>query len=162
MRKKGFSIVELTIALGLSGLLLLVLCGVFIYGLNSIKKGRLISTGMNLATRKIEETRNMMKALDVYDKIKGDRLKEIISSSNDIRVNNVTVDSNSQYQIWPTASIYATGSISIKGTADYQYIYEMSDHSENMKKVKVEISWEGDKKTGLNKVSLISLVSRHR
>lgn len=160
-KEKGFSLAELILAVALTGLLLIVICGVFIFGLNAIEKSKIRSTALNLADKKIAETKNLIMTLDDYDRITGDRLISIISDSNEIKVGGQIITADEEYEItWGLTGneLTATGEISIAGTTDYNYQYELKDDQLNLKKVRVEVTWE-EERVGPQKVVLESLVS---
>jgi len=166
-KENAFSLAELLIAVAFTGMLLVVICGVFIYGLNSIEKSRIRSTALNLADRKIEETRNLMGSLDIYYKIKGDKLTEIFSDAETVEYNTDPVDPAAEYEIWPVApgsscNIHLTGKVSVKGTADYEVNYVLEDYpsSKELKKITVEVTWK-EEKTGPQKVVLKTLMSQY-
>jgi len=166
-KENAFSLAEMVIAVAFTGMLLVVICGVFIYGLNSIEKSRIRSTALNLADRKIEETRNLMSSLDVYYKIKGDKLIGNFSDAETVEYNTATVDPAVEYEIWPSdpassCNIYLTGKIPVTGTADYEINYLLEDYtpSKELKKITVEVTWK-EEKTGPQKVVLKTLMSQY-
>ncbi len=161
--KKGFTLIEILLGTGLAGVLLVMMCGVFVYGLNAIEKGRIRTTALNLADRKISESHNMMKILTPEGKIKGDKLSAVISNSKVIKFNGSNVNPAENYPIWDPGgvSVEAEGTVTIKGTGDFNYIYALTDYADNIKKVSIEVYWlEG--KVGSKKIFLESLVSRHQ
>lgn len=162
--KKGFTLIEVLLATGLAGVLLVMICGVFVYGLNAIEKGRIRTTALNLADRKISESHNLMKILNSAGDIKGDKLTAVISDNNIIKINGSKVDPAGNYSIWDPlnpVSIEAEGTVNIKGTGNFNYLYSLTDYDHNIKKVSVELYWQ-EGKIGSKKIFLESLVSRHQ
>jgi len=163
--KKGFTLIEVLLGTGLAGVLLVMMCGVFVYGLNAIEKGRIRTTALNLADRKISESHNLMKALQgVTGEIKGNRLADILSDNRTVKVNGSSVDSSGTYSLLDPlnpAPVEAEGSVTIKGTGDFHYIYSLTDYEDNIKKVSVEIYWQ-EGRVGSKKIFLESLVSKYQ
>ena len=163
--KKGFTLIEVLLGIGLSGVLLIMMCGVFVYGLNAIEKGRIKTTALNLADRKISESHNLMKALqDITGNIKGDRLTDILSDNRTVKINGSPVDSSATYSLLDSlnpAPVEAEGTVKIKGTGDFHYIYSLTDYADNIKKVSVEIYWQ-EGRVGSKKIFLESLVSKYQ
>ena len=165
LMKKGFTLIEVLLGIGLSGVLLVMICGVFVYGLNAIEKGRIRTTALNLADRKISESHNLMKTIKgSAGEIKGDRLTTVISDNSIIKINGSNVEPAGNYSIWDPLnpiSIESEGTVTIKGTGNFNYIYSLTDYDNNIKKVSVEIYWR-EGKAGSKKIFLESLVSRHQ
>jgi len=166
LAKKGFTLMEVMLGIALAGLLLVMLCGVFVYGLNAIEKGRIRSTALNLAERKISESHNLVKRAGSGDHLKGSDLSNIISDSNEIFYGGSPADPGQECELWVSdpsidTRIIATGSTSIKDTAyfDYAFIFEDTLYSD-LKRVCVEIYWEDEERVGIKKVYLESFVSR--
>ncbi len=161
--KKGFTLVEILLGTGLAGVLLVMMCGVFVYGLNAIEKGRIRTTALNLADRKISESHNLMKTLNSAGEIKGDRLNTVISDNRVIKFNESNINPAGNYSIWDPGgvSIESEGTVTIKGTGDFHYIYSLTDYADNIKKVSVEVYWQ-EGKIGSKKIFLESLVSRYQ
>ena len=165
MYKKGFTLVEVMIGIGLAGLLIVMLCGVFVYGLNAIEKGRLRSTALNLAERKISEAHNIIRASD-NGYISGEILDRLISDNKGtITYDGTAIDlTDPDYNIdlWNVTgnTIRAEGTTVIRGTADYDYIFTMEDSSYYLahpdmalKKITVEISWKEERVGGKKSIS---------
>ncbi len=165
MAKKGFTLMEVMLGIALAGLLLVMLCGVFVYGLNAIEKGRIRSTALNLAERKISESHNLVKRAGSGDHLKGSDLRNIISDSNEILYSGSPADPGQICKLWindyDASRIIATGSTSIKDTADFDYAFIFEDTLyRDLKRVCVEIYWEDEERVGIKKVYLESFVSR--
>ena len=166
MIKKGFTLVEVMLGIALAGLLLVMLCGVFVYGLNAIEKGRIRSTAINLVERKISEAHNMVKRAGSDDSLTYEELLENISDSEEIFYNGVLLSGGEDCNLWvvdPSIdnTIEARGTISIKDTADFDYIFVFEDSSwPDVKEVSVGLYWEDEERVGIKKVYLESLVSK--
>jgi len=157
------------ISVGFAGILLSTVLGVFVYGIDAIKKGRLHTTALNLADRKIVEVHNLMRSLDPNDCITGDKLKAIFSNSNTIKYKGTDIAPTMSCKVWdktnPNTDIHAEGTIPIKGTATYKYIFDLKNDPSNanndIKKVRVEVSWVGYERKGTQSVILETLISRY-
>jgi len=160
-KKNGFTLAELMVSLGLAGIILVVLCGVFVCGLSGIKKGKLRTTALELADRKISEAQNLMRSLD-GNYIKGSELSSIISNQTSLLVNGTSVDPDMEYNIWDLTgcTVEAQGNVMVKGTADYSYLFILHDYDRNLKKIRVEVTWK-EEKTGPKKIFLESIVSQN-
>ncbi|MEQ8223473.1 MAG: hypothetical protein ABRQ37_14275 [Candidatus Eremiobacterota bacterium] len=143
-----------------------MLCGVFVYGLNAINKGRLRTGAFNIADKKIVQVRRLMKAVQATT-ITGEELRAILTDGDTslktltINDNPVTADSTS-YTIWPDPapmSLKAEGKVMVKGTATYNYTLSLTYRDLWLKKVRVEVTWE-EERVGPQKVVLESIVSR--
>jgi prepilin-type N-terminal cleavage/methylation domain-containing protein len=173
-KKKGFSLVEILIAVALAGILLVTLCGVFVQGLNAIKKGRFRSTAMNIADKKIIQVRRLVKSVGFGSQITGNEAYSIVSDGDDtsnatelkIGSSNVASGDTNTYEIWTpsNSNIYAHGYITIKGTARYEYKLNVNDEPYTevpmggVKKIRIEITWK-EERAGDHKVVLESLVA---
>ena len=160
-KKNGFTLAELMVSLGLAGIILVVLCGVFVYGMSGIKKGKLRTTALELADRKIAEVQNLMRSLD-GNYIKGSDLSSIISDHSNLLVNGSSVDPDIEYNIWDPngCKVEAEGTVSVRGTADYIYLFRLEDYDRNLKKIRVEVTWK-EEKTGPKKIFLETIVSQN-
>jgi len=161
------------VATALAGILLVMLCGVFVYGLKAIEKGRFRSTAMNIGDRKITYARKMIKELDGSSRIQGNKAYSILTNGDDpnsevkIEGVNITSGDTGMYEIFkispPRAvNVDVLGFVSIKGTARYKYKMHMEDYNlgldKGLKKVKVELYWD-EEKTGSTSLSIQSLLS---
>ena len=143
-----------------------MLCGVFIYGLNAINKGRFRTGAFNIADKKIVQVRRLMNAVQATT-ITGEELKSIITdgdtSVKTLTVNDVPVTADAtSYTIWPDPvpmSLKAEGMVKVTGTASYNYTLYLTYHKLWLKKVRVEVTWE-EERVGQKKVILESIVSR--
>ncbi len=160
-KKNGFTLAELMVSLGLAGIILVVLCGVFVYGLSGIKKGKLRTTALELADRKIAEAQNLIRSLD-GNYIKGSDLSSIISNQSKLLVNGTSPDRDMEYNIWDSGgcTVEAEGTVPIKGTGDYTYLFRLEDYDRNLKKIRVEVTWK-EEKSGPRKIFLETIVSKH-
>ncbi len=57
--RKGFSLVEIMIAVGVLGVVIVTICGVFLHGLHAIKKGRYRAAALHIANQKYSELNNL-------------------------------------------------------------------------------------------------------
>jgi len=146
--------------------LLTMLCGVFVYGLNAINKGRLRTDAFNIADKKIVQVRRLMNAVQ-GTKITGEELRTIITDG-DTSVKTVTIDDNSVagdstlYTIWPDpapVSLKAEGTVTVTGSAGYYYTLSVVYYDLWVKKIRVEVTWK-EERVGPQKVVLESIVSR--
>jgi len=55
--KKAFSLVEIMTGIGLLGLIIITICGVFVHGLEAIKKGRYKGGAIHIANQKFDEVK---------------------------------------------------------------------------------------------------------
>lgn len=170
-KNKGFTLIEIVIAVGLAGILLVTLCGVFVQGLNAIKKGRFRSTAMNLADKKIIQVRQLLGS---NSQIIGDTAYSTISDGDDtsnateLKIGGVNIGAGntSTYDLWkvpPTPDIYAHGYITVNGTARYEYKLNVADEisietPKGLKKVRIELTWK-EERAGEHKVFLESFVA---
>lgn len=143
-----------------------MLCGVFIYGLNAINKGRFRTGAFNIAEKKIVQVRRLIKAVQTTT-ITGEELRSIITDG-DTSVKTLTIDGlpvtadGSSYIIWPDPgpmSLKAEGVVTVTGTATYNYTLYLSYRDLWLKNVRVEVTWE-EERVGPKKVILESIVSR--
>ncbi len=161
------------IAIGLAGVLMVVLCGVFVHGLDAIKKGRFRSTALNIADKKIVQFNGLMKSVYDNGQIKGNELRAIITDGDtgvkSIKISGADVLDENTYIVWPDGAasspvipIEVEGSVSIKGTANYKYKLTATDYKypveKWIKQVRVEVKWE-EERVGSKNVFLESLVS---
>ena len=160
-KKNGFTLAELMVSLGLAGIILVVLCGVFVYGLSGIKKGKLRITALELADRKIAEAQNLVRSLD-GNYIKGSDLASIISNQSELLVNGSPVEPDMEYNIWDSGGciVETHGTVPIKGTGDYTYLFRLEDYDRNLKKIRVEVTWK-EEKSGPKKIFLETIVSKN-
>ncbi len=173
-RRRGFSLIEILIAISLSGILLVMLCGVFVYGLKAIEKGRFRSTAMNIGDRKITYARKMIKELvkeSDSSNIVGARAYYLLTNgddpNSDVKIGGVNVTSTEAgkvkiFKVSPleTVNIDVHGFVTIFGTARYEYKMHMEDYilGDCLKKVKVELYWK-EEKAGSTSLFIESLIS---
>jgi prepilin-type N-terminal cleavage/methylation domain-containing protein len=152
LRKKGFSLTEIVIAIALLGMVIAIVCGVFVKGLEAIKKGKYRSAGLHVADKKFTEFNN-------YDLADPNGI--IITEPNQY-IKGVTSASSSSI---PWNSLLGTVDCVIYGTEDmvginYNFSIKVEGYQNNIKKVSVTVTWpEID---GTKTVQLSKLVSRQQ
>jgi len=164
------------VATALAGILLVMLCGVFVYGLKAIEKSRYRATAMNIGDRKIIHARKMMKELikeASSSNIVGARAYYILTNGDDpnseVKVNGTGVTSTETgkidiFKVMPIEPVKVDvhGFVTIAGTARYEYKMHMEDYNlgvdKYLKKIKVELYWN-EEKTGSTSLSIQSLLS---
>lgn len=135
--KKGFSFIELLLAVVLLGVIIVTILGVFVHGLHAIKKSRYRVIAVNIANKKCSELRYLF--LNNGDPISEDTIKNNIYGTD-----NVDNDF-----IWDSGNVEIRG----KETADhipYNFIINIAQEGSNdtkgvillLKKVDIEVNWK--------------------
>ena len=146
--KKGFSLIEILIAIALLGVIIVVICGVFVIGLESIKKGKSRATAFHIANKKFAELSN----IDVTDDrgIPVDQFELFVKGyqnanqyGNTVRIPWDTPGGTPDYDI--------SGMEVIEGKDfNFEIKIEGYDSDLKVKKLSVEVKWieseEGEKK----------------
>jgi len=60
IKVRGFTLIETVLSVAIMGLVIITVLGVFVHGINAIKKGRYALTATNVAEKKISEVRNLL------------------------------------------------------------------------------------------------------
>lgn len=143
---------ELLIAVVLLGTVIVVVCSVFIQGMNVIKKGKVFAEAANIANKKIDEINSII--LDEPDGISTNNLIENIEG---IDLSSVIPD---KYISWDM-----TGSQEIKGIEknclqEYKFTIKIEPFHEDMKKIFVEVTYITPDPHGRKKVEITTLLAR--
>jgi len=168
--KKGFTLIEILIAICFIGVILVTVSGVFVQGNNAIKKGRTRSTAINIADKKVAHVHEMVD-LARADVIIGSSLINVLtdgdSAGSTVKFNGSVVVPGNDYIIWPDGTtpaipIESQGTFIVKGSGSYDYKLTITDYNYPaetfLKKVRIEVTW---KETGLNqKFFMESLISK--
>lgn len=166
-KKRAFSLIETILAVSVMGLVIVTVLGVFVAGNNALKKGKARITGINIAEKKITETRNL---LATYNTPNTDI--SIYIDPNTISGTITSLDPSTNMIIWKdppsgmtAAGIYGTESISAIGVYDYEikiqdFINYSSVTTFNLKEVTVTVYWI-DPVSGKQKIiTMSSLISK--
>lgn len=151
--KKGFSFIELLLAIALLGVIIVTILGVFVHGLHAIKKSRYRVIAVNIANKKCSELRYLF--LNNGDPISADTIKNNIYGTDN-------VDSDFK---WDSGTIEIIG----KETADhipYNFIINISQEGSSdtkglillLKKIDIEINWK--EVEGIRNVKMSTYLSR--
>jgi prepilin-type N-terminal cleavage/methylation domain-containing protein len=145
--RKGFTLVELTIAIALFAIVILVVCGVFSKSLQGIKKGQQTSTVFEIANKKLDE----VKRIDMSDP-DGILIKSLYTSIEGYDPPTVNID---DYILWDT-----TGEITITGKegdrGEFKFTVIIKGEAQDLKRIHVEVVWNDE---ALNKKKTTKLES---
>jgi len=160
-KRKGYSLIEILLAVILLGLVLVVICSVFFKALLAIKRGQTSGTAMYIANKKIDEVRSV----DLGN-VKGIYIDELYEHIEGFDGLPTEFDN---YISWDTTS----GGISEKiitgkeGTrGEYEFIIEIRNYQEesltvdNLKSVTVEIKWYDSLQGKEKKLKVDTLLAR--
>lgn len=155
---RGFSLIELMIAVGLIGVVIVTVCGVFVHGLDAIKKSKFRACALRIANQKFAE----LNKVDLGDPngIPVDKLS-LPEPNGYIEGLEHCVPDNIQYISWDgnTSSYELTGK-QYMDNIPYKFNMKIENFKfkNNIKKVIVNITWseiEGEKT-----IELCTLMSR--
>ncbi len=153
-KKQGFSLTEIVIGVALMGLVILVICGVFVQGLNAIKKGKYRAMALHIANQKYAELTNIDWS-HPYGIIEDD-----LCSPPTGYIEGSSYSSSGGYIDWVGGSCIVDGSQTMDNI-DYTYRITLEPYpsaTRNIKKVSVTVRWKEIK--GEQKVRLCTLISR--
>ncbi|MEQ8225503.1 MAG: prepilin-type N-terminal cleavage/methylation domain-containing protein [Candidatus Eremiobacterota bacterium] len=146
-KRKGFSLTEIVIAVALLGMVIVVVCGVFVKGLEAIKKGKYRAAGIHLIDKKFAEFNN-------FDL--GNSSGIIISDPNQYikgfdHANGDSIPWNSPKG---TVDYVIYGTEHMAGI-DYDYAIKIEGYQDNMKKIAISVTWpdlQGQKNLEISKL----------
>jgi len=152
--KEGFTLSEIVIAIAILGLIMVAVSGVFIAGLNSIKKGKGISVGLCIASKKIDE----INSVDLWDQL-GISKAKLRASIENYEPSSI-VDAPTDYVPWDM-----TGSQNIDGIEEisnvkYNFTISILPFRNNLKKVTVEVYWNDDASNSQKRLELNTFLAR--
>lgn len=152
--KEGFSLTEVVIGVALMGLVIIVICGVFVQGLNAIKKGKYRAMALHIANQKYSELTNVDWS-HPYGIVEDD-----LCSPPTGYIEGSSYSSSGGYIDWTGGSCIVEGSQTMDNIDyDYRIIFEpYGTAMKNLKKVSVIVRWK--EINGEQKVRLCTLISR--
>lgn len=150
---KGSNLIEIVLAIALLGMVIVIISGVFISGLESIKKGKEIAVALNIAKKKIDE----IKRVDLTCS-EGIYKKELLENIKGC--NPDTLIPEDSYIPWDSTGNQEIEGTEILGGRDYNFFISIEGSENNLKKltVKVDFSVPGDR--GSKIVELTTLLAR--
>ena len=132
--QKGFSLFEIVIAIALLGLVMVSVCSVFAYGIESIKKGQKNAIAIHIGKKKLNELNN----IDLNDP-NGITYKSLCTSIEGYdpaqtppTENCISWDITGQHDI--------TGSEKIAGSS-YNFTVGIEGFQPGLKKISVTVKW---------------------
>ncbi len=151
--KKGFSFIELLLAVILLGVIIVTILGVFVHGLHAIKKSRYRVIAVNIANKKCSELRYLF--LNNGDPIAADTIKNNIYGTDSV---------DNEFK-WDSGNVEVTG----KETVDnrpYNFIISISQEGSTdtkgiillLKKIDIEVNWK--EVEGTHNVKISTYLSR--
>ncbi|HPZ08751.1 MAG TPA: prepilin-type N-terminal cleavage/methylation domain-containing protein [Candidatus Eremiobacteraeota bacterium] len=158
---KGFTLIEIMTAVGILGILIVTICGVFVHGLYAIKKGKYRSAAIHVANQKFTE----LSEVDLGDPggIPTEKISVPISEGGCI---NGFIDceknGNENYIKWVgTAEPYVINGRQKMADIDYNFkitIEAYKNNIEDLKKVTVLVTWTDVH--GNQRIRLCTLLTR--
>ena len=155
--KKGFSLMEIIIAVAVLGIVIISVCGVFLHGLDAIKKSKYRGCAVHIASQKFTE----LEEVDLGNNsgIPTDKISIPPGDGGYIEGFQSSAPDNVDFINWGSSGVFYT----IKGKQSmedipYDFTITIENYGDNLKKITVEVFWrevEGDKK-----VKLCKLISR--
>ena len=153
IKRKGFSLLELLIAVTILGVILVTVCGVFIQGLNSIKKGKAIGASLNIANKKIDELNNLelrdpngITKKNLCENIEGYDPGSILPEDTCIP--------------WDISGEQDIKGIETRAGIAYKFTVKIKGFQQDLKKITVEVTHTGIDPQGLKKLELNTLLAR--
>lgn len=134
-KKKGFSLLEIVIAIALLGLVMVTICTVFARGLQAIKKGQKSSAALYIANKKIDEVVNADLS-DPYD-ILPKKLCENIAGYDPSSINPSSPDIDWD-DTFDTTVIKGQENV---GEVKYDFEITIKGYVKDLKKVIVKLTW---------------------
>jgi prepilin-type N-terminal cleavage/methylation domain-containing protein len=153
IKKKGFSLLELLVAVAILGVILVTVCGVFIHGLNSIKKGKEIALSLTLANKKIDELNNL--ELRDPNGIKKKNLCEMIEGYAP-----VSILPENTYISWGISGEQEITGVETRAGIEYRFTIKIKGFQQDLKKITVEITHPGLDPQGTKKIEINTLLAR--
>ena len=154
VHQKGFSLVEIIIAIAILGLVVVTICGVFLHGLNSIKKSKYKACAIHIANQKFSEIQDSDWSYPSglpADRLSQAGLIEGFQYYSDPSDNGSFIDWN----YGTSVAVYGTQSM---GGIDYDYTISIDPNQPYVKKVSVLLEWEEIK--GHRQLKLSTLMAR--
>ena len=155
---KGFSLIEIMIAIGLIGVVIVTVCGVFVHGLDAIKKSKFRAGAIRIANQKFAE----LNKVDLGDPngIPVEKLS-LPDPNGYIEGLDHCVPGNIQYILWDgNADSYELIGRQYMDNIPYNFNMTIANFKlkNNIKKVTVTITWSeiGGERT----IELCTLMSR--
>lgn len=147
--RKGFTLAEIVISVGLLGVIIVIIAGVFVHGLHAIRKSRYRVVAMNIADKKCSELRELF-------------LKNVpVILREEIKMNIDGTDSVSEDFYWGLGSELVT--IDGNETVDnltYRFSINIDEEGtvDSLKTVNVTVTWK--EVDGDHKVFISTCLSR--
>ncbi len=150
---RGFTLAEVVLAVGIMGVIILLISSVFISGLYNIKKSKYRITALNIVDKKLSELKNLP-------------LSDNIIPADDINSSIYGADTVTGNLTWGSSStdITVQGNEHINNIP-YRYTINISEYNNpaddpnNIKKVNIEVKWK-DPQGGEKSVRTITLLAR--
>jgi len=130
--KKGFSLIEVFFALTIMGMICVLVCGVFVHGIDALKKSRYRVVAINIADKKFSELRYLLSST-YLNTISATDLQSSIEGTDTV---------SAGFNWTPPCSVTISG----KETVDrkvYSFTINVKDYTgiNDLKKVDISISW---------------------
>jgi len=153
--KKAFSLMEIVVAVALLGMVISIVCGVFVHGLHAIKKGKYRAGAIHVANQKFAELNN----LDFGDP-NGIPVVELKVPPPDGYIEGFAsyVAHRTGDIPWNTligVSDFEVTGVQDMGWVDYNFHIKIEGYDINLKKIVVEVTWkepDGNRKLELSRL----------
>jgi prepilin-type N-terminal cleavage/methylation domain-containing protein len=154
--KQGFSLVEIMTAIGIMGLVIVTICGVFVYGLNAIKKGKYRACAIHIANQKFTE----LEEADTGNNsgIPTDKLSVPPDSGGLIEGFSSCNPNNIPYIDWINGPTYEIFGKEYMENIPYNFSIKIENYTDNLKKITVNVQWKEIE--GVRHIELCKLLSR--
>ena len=156
--KKAFSLMEIMVAISLLGLVIIIVCGVFVRGLDAIKKGKYRACAIHVCNQKFSELDN----LD-FGNPSGIEIESIKVPPPDGYIEGFADFDSHGNSIIPWDSTMGVVDFEILGLQEmagieYNFHIFIEGYDVNLKKFKIQINWQ--EPGGKRKLILSKLVTR--
>ena len=139
-KNRGFSLPELLISVGLLCVVIITICGVFMHGLDAIKKGKYRAAALHIANQKFSE----LNSIDWNDK-NGLPTAKLLDPPTGYIEGYISAEPDSiSYIPWDVLTVpeyKITGQESMAGV-DYNFTIIIRSYRENLKQIIVTVYWQ--------------------
>ena len=154
--KKGFTLIEIMTAIAILGLVIVTICGVFIHGLNAIKKGKYRACAIHIAKQKFNE----LGEINLGDP-SGIPVKKLSEPPPEECIEgwqNSDPDIGDYIRWDASTPLYKISGKQKMAGIEYDFDVVIEHYHKNLKKVTVKVTWKEIE--GERKVELCTLLSR--
>ncbi|HPZ08904.1 MAG TPA: type II secretion system protein [Candidatus Eremiobacteraeota bacterium] len=134
-QERGFSLLEIVIAIALLGMVIIVVCSVFAYGLQAIKKGQQNSAALNIANKKLDEISNIAME-DPNGILKIDLLMNVEGCDSAI------INAEGTFIPWDSTGNQEINGSEKVGGVNYKFKIDIDNYEPDyLKKITVQVKW---------------------